>query len=77
MDTFHLPTYTTLEVPLNTLPTSHCEFGQIGQNAYIFDCQVRNGLRRLFNNSRYLIEMVRQLMIVVGELECLNILNEI
>jgi hypothetical protein len=53
MGTFRLPTYTTLEVPLNTLPTSPCEFGQIGQNAYTFESQVRNGLRRLFNNSRY------------------------
>ena len=53
MGTFRLPTYTTLEVPLNTLPTSPCKWGQIGQNAYTFDTQVRNGLRRLFNNSRY------------------------
>ena len=53
MGTFRLPTYTTLEVPLNTLPTSPCKWGQIGQNAYTFDSQVRNGLRRLFNNSRY------------------------
>ena len=52
MGTFRLPTYTTLEAPLNTLPTSPCELGQVGGNLYTFDSQVRAGMRQLFNNSK-------------------------
>jgi hypothetical protein len=53
MGTFRLPTYTTPEIPLNTLGTSPASTGQIGGNLYTFDSQVRAGMRRLFNNSRY------------------------
>jgi hypothetical protein len=53
MGTFRLPKHTDIEVPLNTLATSACTSGQLGQNLYTFDSQVRAGMRRLFNNSRY------------------------
>ncbi len=53
MGTFRLPTYTTPEIPLNTLGTSPVSTGQIGGNLYTFDSQVRVGARRLFNHSRY------------------------
>jgi hypothetical protein len=53
MGTFRLPTYTTLEGPLNALGASPAATGQIGSNPYTFDSQVRAGARRLFNNSRY------------------------
>ena len=53
MGTFRLPTYTTLEGPLNALGAAPAATGQIGQNPYTFDSQVRAGVRRLFNNSRY------------------------
>jgi hypothetical protein len=53
MGTFRLPTYTTLEGPFNALGASPAATGQIGQNPYTFDSQVRAGARRLFNNSRY------------------------
>jgi hypothetical protein len=53
MGTFRLPTYTTLEGPLNGLGPAPAANGQIGSSPYTFDSQVRAGNRRLFNNSRY------------------------
>jgi hypothetical protein len=53
MGTFRLPTYTTLEGPLNGLGAALATNGQIGSSPYTFDSQVRAGARRLFNNSRY------------------------
>ena len=53
MGTFRLPTFTTIEAPLNTLTPSPAATGLVGQSIYTFDSQVRAGMRRLFNNSRY------------------------
>jgi hypothetical protein len=53
MGTFRLPNYTTIEQPLNTLGPSPARFGLPGRTNYIWESQVRAGLRRLFNNSRY------------------------
>ena len=53
MGTFRLPTYTTIEAPLNTLPPAGAALGPVGSTATTWEAQVRAGLRRLFNNSRY------------------------
>ena len=53
MGTFRLPNYTTVEVPLNSLGPSPSALGPQGQTKYTWESQVRAGLRRLFNNSRY------------------------
>ena len=53
MGTFRLPTYTTIEAPLNTMPSSGAAIGPVGTTAATWEAQVRAGLRRLFNNSRY------------------------
>jgi hypothetical protein len=53
MGTFRLPNYTTIEQPLNTLGPSPARFGLPGRTNYMWESQVRAGLRRLFNNSRY------------------------
>jgi len=53
LGTFRLPQYTTIEAPLNTLPPSPAQFGCESQNKYTWEDQVKAGLRRLFNNSRY------------------------
>ena len=53
MGTFRLPNYTTVEVPLNSLGPSPSALGPQGQTKYTWEAQVRAGLRRLFNNSRY------------------------
>jgi len=53
MGTFRLPTFTNIEAPLNTLVPSPATTGLVGQSIYTFDSQVRAGMRRLFNNSRY------------------------
>ena len=50
--TFRLPSYTDIEKPLNTIVASASD-GVRGENLTTFDSQCRNGLRRLFNNSRY------------------------
>ena len=48
-----LPNYTTLATPLNSLPPAGASLGSVGQSKYTFEGQVKNGCRRLFNNSRY------------------------
>ena len=53
MGTFRLPTYDTPEAPLNALPPAPSSLGPVGQTKYTWESQVRAGLRRLFNNSRY------------------------
>ena len=53
LGTFRLPTYTTVSSPLNALPPSLAVTGQLGLTARTWESQVRAGLRRLFNNSRY------------------------
>jgi hypothetical protein len=53
LGTFRLPNYTTLATPLNSLPPAPANLGAVGQSKYTFDGQVKNGCRRLFNNSRY------------------------
>jgi hypothetical protein len=53
MGTFRLPNYTTVEAPLNSLGPSPSTLGPVGQSKYTWEGQVRAGLRRLFNNSRY------------------------
>ena len=53
MGTFRLPTYDTISAPLNSLPPAPSTLGPIGATAYTWESQVRAGLRRLFNNSRY------------------------
>jgi hypothetical protein len=53
MGTFRLPTYTNIEIPLNTIPPSLAAIGPVGTTAATWESQVRAGLRRLFNNSRY------------------------
>jgi hypothetical protein len=53
MGTFRLPNYDTIEQPLNTLLPSPSRYGTVGQTKYTWESQVRAGLRRLFNNSRY------------------------
>jgi hypothetical protein len=53
MGTFRLPTYTSIEAPLNTMPSSGAAIGPVGTTAATWEAQVRAGLRRLFNNSRY------------------------
>lgn len=53
MGTFRLPTYTTIEAPLNTLPPALAALGPVGSTTATWEAQVRAGLRRLFNNSRY------------------------
>jgi hypothetical protein len=50
--TFRLPNYTNIEKPLLTL-ISDANEGERGEGIATFDSQCRNGLRRLFNNSRY------------------------
>jgi hypothetical protein len=53
MGTFRLPDYTTVSSPLNALPPSPATTGQLGLTARTWESQVKAGLRRLFNNSRY------------------------
>jgi hypothetical protein len=53
MGTFRLPTYTTIEAPLNTIPPALAANGPLGTTVSTWEAQVRAGLRRLFNNSRY------------------------
>jgi hypothetical protein len=53
MGTFRLPNYTNIEAPLNALPPAPSSLGPVGQTKYTWESQVRAGLRRLFNNSRY------------------------
>ena len=53
MGTFRLPNYTTVQAPLNSLGASPSTLGPVGQSKYTWEAQVRAGLRRLFNNSRY------------------------
>jgi len=53
MGTFRLPNYDTIEAPLNSLLPSPSSFGPTGASKHTWESQVRNGLRRLFNNSRY------------------------
>jgi hypothetical protein len=53
MGTFRLPNYTNIEAPLNSLGSSPVTLGPVGQTKYTWEAQVRAGLRRLFNNSRY------------------------
>lgn len=53
MGTFRLPNYTTIAAPLNSLWQSPARFGPVGQSKFTWEAQVRAGLRRLFNNSRY------------------------
>jgi len=53
MGTFRLPTFTSIEAPLNTMPSSGAAIGPVGTTAATWEAQVRAGLRRLFNNSRY------------------------
>ena len=55
MGTFRLPTYDTPEEVLNSLtpPNDYCTYGPVGLTKYTWESQVRAGLRRLFNNSRY------------------------
>lgn len=53
MGTFRLPTYTNIEIPLNTIPPSLAAIGPVGTTVATWESQVRAGLRRLFNNSRY------------------------
>lgn len=53
MGTFRLPNYTNVEEPLNSLRPSPATLGPVGQSKYTWEAQVRAGLRRLFNNSRY------------------------
>ena len=50
--TFRLPNYTNIEKPLNTL-VADADSGEKGESFCTFDSQCKNGLRRLFNNSRY------------------------
>jgi hypothetical protein len=52
MGTFRLNNYTNIEQPLNSL-VSTASSGQRGQNRATLQEQSKNGLRRLFNNSRY------------------------
>lgn len=53
LGTFRLPNYTTIQGPLNTLGSSPAQFGTESQTKYTWENQVRAGLTRLFNNSRY------------------------
>ena len=53
MGTFRLPNYTTIAGPLNSLGPAPAALGPVGQSKYTWESQVRAGLRRLFNNSRY------------------------
>jgi hypothetical protein len=53
MGTFRLPNYTTIQAPLNSLGGAPAALGPVGQTKYTWESQVRAGLRRLFNNSRY------------------------
>ena len=53
LGTFRLPNYTNIEAPLNSLPPAPAQFGTEGTQKYTWESQVRSGLRRLFNNSRY------------------------
>ena len=53
LGTFRLPTYTTVEAPLNAMPPAPAALGPNGATKYTWEAQVRAGLRRLFNNSRY------------------------
>jgi hypothetical protein len=53
MGTFRLPNYTNIEAPLNAMGTAPSALGPVGQTKYTWESQVRAGLRRLFNNSRY------------------------
>ena len=53
MGTFRLPTYTTIEAPLNTIPPALAANVPVGSTVSTWEAQVRAGLRRLFNNSRY------------------------
>lgn len=53
MGTFRLPTYDTPGAPLNSLAPAPSALGPIGGTIYTWEAQVRAGLRRLFNNSRY------------------------
>jgi hypothetical protein len=53
MGTFRLPNYTNIEAPLNSLGPAPAALGPVGQSKYTWEAQVRAGLRRLFNNSRY------------------------
>jgi hypothetical protein len=53
LGTFRLPNYTTLAVPLNSLPPAPASTGNVGKTQYTWEAQVRAGNRRLFNNSRY------------------------
>ena len=55
MGTFRLPIYDTPGAVLNSLtpPNNYDTFGPIGLTKYTWEAQVKAGLRRLFNNSRY------------------------
>jgi hypothetical protein len=53
MGTFRLGDYQTISAPLNALPPAPAVLGPIGATKYTWESQVRAGLRRLFNNSRY------------------------
>jgi hypothetical protein len=53
MGTFRLADYQTISAPLNALPPAPAALGPIGATKYTWESQVRAGLRRLFNNSRY------------------------
>ena len=53
LGTFRLPNYTTVELPLNAMPPATAVLGPNGATKYTWEAQVRAGLRRLFNNSRY------------------------
>lgn len=53
MGTFRLANYQTVSEPLNSLPPSPSVLGPVGATKYTWESQVRAGLKRLFNNSRY------------------------
>ena len=53
MGTFRLPDYDTISYPLNSLKPSPSSYGVVGSTKRTWEDQVRAGLRRLFNNSRY------------------------
>jgi hypothetical protein len=53
MGTFRLPNYTNITTPLNSYRAAPAALGPVGQSKYTWEAQVRAGLRRLFNNSRY------------------------
>lgn len=53
MGLFRLPSYDTPQGPLNSIGPAPSTLGPVGQTKHTWESQVRAGLRRLFNNSRY------------------------